>query len=794
MKVSLRWLREYVPITLPPEELADKLTQAGTEVTEITTVGESWDNVFVGLVTKVDKHPNADRLVLATVELPDEEHTVVCGAPNVAAGQKIAFAKIGAELIDGHTGKPATLKAAKIRGVVSAGMVCSEKELGLSDEHEGILVLPEEAPLGVPLPEFMGDQIFDLELTPNRPDCQSMLGIAWEVGALTGNKVSLPEVEYPEQDPPIDEVIKIEVADPDLCARYTASLVTGMTVAPSPQWMQERLIAAGMRPINNIVDVTNYVMLEYGQPLHAFDYDKLREKHIIVRRARPGERLVSLDGEDRELDAEMLAITDPQGPVGLAGVMGGANTEVSEGTTAVLLESANFNNVNIRRTSDRLKLRSEASIRFDKGLSPELPIQGLRRATQLLAEVGGGTVTRGVIDVYPGKLEPEPVAVTPGRVEQVLGISVEKGKIISILESLGFECTEGRNEEVSVEVPFWRSDITIEDDLVEEVARIIGYDQIPVTPLSGQIPHRESDPLRQLGQDIRDILTTLGMQEVINYSLIGLAGMKEAGIEIPDTPRPLKVSNPMRSDQEYLRLSLRPGLLGNVAQNERRQEEGLCLFEVGRIYPPREKELPAESQVLAAIVTGPKKNAEEGFLRAKGILETLLNELGVEARFEADSDPGLYSGRVVALKAENDQLGVLGEVHPSVSEAFDIDSPAVHIFELDLQTLLRHVPSSKSYRPVSRFPGALRDVALIVDGDTPARAVEDLLKSFPIVTSVKLFDIYTGDQVPAGKKSLAYTLMYQSPNRTLTEDEVNVVQAQLLQRLNKELGAELRGG
>ena len=793
MKVSLKWLSQYVPITLPVEELADKLTQAGTEVAEITTVGGSWNNVFVGLVIRVDKHPNADRLVLATVQLPDEEHTVVCGAPNVTADQKIAFAKVGAELIDGHTGKPAKLKAAKIRGVISAGMVCSEKELGLSDEHEGILVLPEEAPLGVPLSDFMGDQIFDLELTPNRPDCQSMLGIAWEVGALTENRVSLPKVKYPEQGPPIDELMTIEVADPDLCPRYTASLITGMTVAPSPQWMQERLIAAGMRPINNIVDVTNYVMLEFGQPLHSFDYDRLREKKIIVRRARPGEHLVSLDGEDRTLDPEMLAITDPQGPVGLAGVMGGANTEVSEDTTAVLLESANFNNVNIRRTSDRLKLRSEASTRFDKGLSRELPIQGLRRATQLLVELGGGTVAQGVIDVYPGKVKQEPVIVTAARVEQVLGISVEKERIIKILESLGFECTDGGGYDISVEPPFWRSDIAIEDDLVEEVVRTIGYDRIPVTSLSGDIPHRESDPLRDMGQHMRDVLTSCRMQEVINYSLVGLSRMKDAGIEVPDSPRPLRVANPMHSDQEYLRLSLRPGLLANAALNEKHQVEGLRLFEIGRVYPAQEADLPAEKQVLAAIFTAGEAQTLEGFLEAKGVLETLLNELGVEARFEEASEPGLHPGRVASLYVQNDRLGVLGEVHPSIAEAFDLEAPSVHVFELDLETVLRHVPTTKSYRPVSRFPGVVRDVALIVDLDTQARAVEDLLKSFPIVTSVRLFDIYTGDQVPAGKKSLAYNLMYQSPNRTLTEDEVNVVQAQLLQRLSKELGAELRG-
>ncbi|MFQ5933514.1 MAG: phenylalanine--tRNA ligase subunit beta, partial [Dehalococcoidia bacterium] len=526
MKISLRWLREYVPVTLPPEELAQKLTLSGTEVGDIQVVGGSWDNIFVGQVTKVEKHPNADRLVLTTVELPNESHIAVCGAPNVAQGQKIAFAKVGARLIDGHTGKPSTLKAAKIRGVVSAGMVCSEKELGISDEHEGILVLPRDAPLGVPLPEYMGDHIFDLDITPNRPDCLSVLGVAWEVAALTGAQVTPPQVSYDESGPPIEELAEIEIADPDLCSRYTASLVTDLTVAPSPSWMQERLLAAGMRPINNLVDITNYVMLEYGQPLHAFDYDKLREKRVIVRRARAGEHLLSLDGEDRALDGEMLAITDPGGPVGLAGVMGGANTEVSESTTALLLESANFNDVNTRRTSTKLRLRSEASIRFDKGLNPGLPLPALLRATQLLIELGGGTAAKGVIDVYPGKVRQKSLRITPQRVRQVLGLEIQMDRIVSVLKSLGFQIGKRGESEASVRVPYWRSDISIEDDLVEEVARIVGYDRIPTTPLSGQIPRHEPDRARQLADTIRDTLAAYGLQEVINYSLTGLAAME----------------------------------------------------------------------------------------------------------------------------------------------------------------------------------------------------------------------------------------------------------------------------
>ncbi|MEE9198883.1 MAG: phenylalanine--tRNA ligase subunit beta, partial [Dehalococcoidia bacterium] len=758
-----------------------------------TTVGDFWEDVYVARVAKVEKHPNADRLVLATAELPDESITVVCGAPNVAEGQKVPFAKVGARLIDAHTGELTVLKAAKIRGVVSAGMICSERELGVSDEHTVIMVLPPDAPLGVPLAEYIGDSILELDVTPNRPDCLSMLGVAWEVAALAGSRASPPQVKYEQGDPPAEELAAVEIADPDLCSRYCASVVTGVRVASSPQWMQDRLLAAGMRPINNIVDITNYVMLEYGQPLHAFDYHKIRDQRIIVRRAARGERFVTLDGEDRDLDEEMLLIADPAGAIGLAGVMGGANTEVSEDTTAILLESANFNNVNIRRTSTRLRLRSEASLRFDKGLSPELPLPALLRATQLLAELTGGIVARGVIDIYPGRVEREPLRLTSRRVQQVLGLKVKRDRMVGVLESLGFICREEDRSVLLVTVPYWRTDVSIEDDLVEEVARIMGYDQLPITSLRGQIPSREPDRDRRLTESVRDILASCGMQEVINYSLTGLSAMEKAHTADLASARPLRVSNPMRPEQEYLRLSLRPGLLANVAQNERHQEEGLRLFEIGKVYLPGEGELPAEQERLAGVVTEGEAASEEGFLLAKGILETLLERLGVEARFETSDDSGLHPGRVVGLRAEGDELGVLGEVHPQVAGAFDIESASVYLFDIELETLFRHISPSKRYRPIPRFPGVVRDLAVLVDAQTSARVVEEIIKAFPLVSSAKLFDIYSGDQVMAGKKSLAYRILYQSPSRTLTEEEVSIVQAQLVQKLAQEAGAQLRG-
>ena len=793
MKVSLKWLRDYVPVSLEPKELAHKLTMAGLEVGGVEEVGEAWEGVCVGKVREVNKHPNADRLSLCIVDIPGETHEVVCGAPNVAAGQNIAFAKVGAQLFDGHSGKSVKLKAAKIRGVVSNGMICSEKELGMSEEHEGILVLPEDAPPGMPLFEYLGDSILELELTPNRPDCLSMLGVAQEVSALTGEQNTTPNVAYEEEARAAVDLASVEIADPDLCSRYTASIVTGLKVGPSPVWMQERLKACGMRPINNVVDITNYVMMEYGQPLHAFDYDKIKDHKIIVRRARAGERLLTLDGELRTLDPEMQVISDPDGPIGLAGVMGGGDSEVSETTTSLLLESANFDNVNIRRTSTRLRLRSEASLRFDKGLSPELPPRGLRRATQLLAELADGMVAKGIIDVYPGAKESASLHITEARIKQVLGIPIGLETVRGVLESLGFGCEDVGEGTLKVDAPYWRTDIGIEDDLVEEVARIRGYDDIPTTPLSGRIPPNEPDDARSLRDRVKDLLAGSGMQEVVNYSLSDVKGLENAGLSHLAQMKPLKVANPLRVEQEYLRLSLRPGLLANVEYNKKYHHGPLLMFEAGKVYIPRNRVLPEEQEVLAGVVTGDPDDPMDGFLRTKGVLEMMLGRLGVDMQFERGEGEGLHPGRVVQVSARGERLAVLGEVHPQVVEAFDIEGASVHVFEVDMDRLLAHLPATKRYKPVSRYPGALRDLALIVEADTPSRAVQEVIESFPLVTSVELFDVYTGDQVAEDKKSLAFRVLYQSSSRTLGEHEVNMVQAQLLEKLGRETGAALRG-
>ena len=797
MRVSLKWLRAYVDIDLPVDDLAEKLTMAGAEVSSVTRVGGSWDSVFVGQLVGVEPHPNADRLRLATVDLGDERQTVVCGAPNLRVSDKIAFAKVGAKLIDPHSGLLSELRPAKIRGVSSAGMVCSEAELGISESHEGIMVLSPDALLGAPLAEILGDAIMDAEVTPNRPDWLSMLGIAREVAALTGKQVRLPTVSYEEPGPEVQTLATVEIADPDLCPRYCATIVEGVTIAPSPAWMQERLVAAGMRPISNLVDITNYVMLEYGQPLHAFDYQMVADRRIIVRRARAGETMTTLDSVERELSPDVLLITDGMGPVAVAGVMGGYESEVTDATTTILLEAANFNGANIRRTEANLRLRSEASLRFEKGLNPELAAHAARRATQLMVELGGGRAARGMIDVYPGRIEPAPVGLSTERLRRVLGVGFSAERVKGVLDSLGFDVRPDADvESMDVYSPWWRTDIHVADDLVEEVARIIGYDEIPTTTLSDELPRWQPDPLRDLRQRLSDLLAEAGMQEIITYSLTGRERLEKLGPAI----QPLRVANPMSAEQEYLRTTLRPGLLTTLAANERHEESGLRLFETGRIYLPGKDNLPEEREVVAGVMAGPRSERSwlgDGgaidFFDAKGMVEAVFARLGVEVSYEAASDPALHPGRTSSLKIRHETIGLLGEVRPDVARDFGVSSRPVLVFELDLPALLPHVSRQRPYRPATRFPGVSQDIALVLDQDVPAARVERIIAGARLVRQVTLFDVYTGPQVPPGKKSLAFSVLYQSDERTLTDEEVGRAQRAIVARLERELDARLRG-
>ena len=608
MKVSLNWLKQYVDVKLPVVEIASRLTMAGIEVKSTNVIGADWEGIIAGQILEVIQHPNADRLHLVTLDLGTRTETVVCGAPNVAVGAKIAYAPIGTKMIDGHTGKVEVLKPAKIRGVASNGMCCSEKELGISENHEGIVILPTETAIGTPLMDIFGDAIFNLEVTPNRPDCLGMTGLAREIAATTGSPFHLPEAAYTETAEPIKDKVTVEIQDPDLCPRYCASLITGIKIAESPEWMKKRLLSYGMHPINNIVDITNFVMLEYGQPLHAFDYEKIQGKGIIVRRAKSGEKITSLDGVERALTRETLVIADKERAVAVAGIMGGANSEVTESTTSILLESASFKPTSIHFTGRTLGMPSEACARFERGISAEMTLPALKRATQLMVELGGGQAVKGMIDVYPGKIERKPIRITTLEFKRTMGMEYTLEQIETSLTALGFACQADKAAAwVIARAPYWRSDINIKEDVIEEVARIQGYEQIPTTLLPQAIPQQRPAPITALKRRVRNMMVGYGFQELVSFSLTNMDVLVKLSPESrKPEPLPLHLANPASTEQEYLRPTLRAGLLSALTLNKAFSDEGLRLFELGKVYLNRDGNLPEEPDMLCGVMCGPR--------------------------------------------------------------------------------------------------------------------------------------------------------------------------------------------
>ena len=799
MKVPISWLKQYVDVDLPAHELAHRLTMAGIEVGEVDVIG-GWTGVFVGHVKDVRPHFNADRLRLCVVTTGSEEMEVVCGAPNVAAGQNICFAKVGADVYNTHTERYETLEAAKIRGVESRGMICSAAELGLGDDHSGIIVLPEDAPVGTLLDNYLGDIVLDLELTPNRLDCLSVLGVAREVAALTGKTVREPETNYEESGEEISKQVEIRVLDPDLCRRYTASLLKGVKIGPSPQWLQDRLTRAGLRPINNVVDVTNFVMLEYNQPLHSFDYDLIKDHTVIVRRARPGELLTTLDDEERELTTEHLVIADANNAIGLGGVMGGANSEISDDTVNVLLESATFTGANNRETAQSLGLRTEATLRFEKGLRPELAPMALRRATGLIQEVAGGTVAPGIVDILSDKgADPPVVPLTSAKLKRMLGMEVDLKQVQGVLESLGFTWESVGEAALEVTVPYWRNDVNIEEDLVEEVVRIIGYDSVPTTMISSPIPFQQPVPVIELRDQIRDLLVAAGAQEVINYPLVTLQQLEQVE-HLNSAMLPLRVANPMSTDREYLRTTLRASLLANLAANQGQSSGPFHIFETGRVFWPRDGDLPEERESVSGVLAGLRHETswleDENlldFYDAKGVVEMVLDRLGVSATYEPADDPAFHPGRCAAIKAADTVLGMVGEVHPVVMERLNLESPQVAAFELFLEPILSALPGShRQFEPLPRYPSATRDLALVMPSDVDAGQVMQLIFRHRGVDRAELFDIYVGETIPEGTKSLAFHVYFQARDRTLTNDEVNRSLDGLLRTLDRELKVTLR--
>jgi phenylalanyl-tRNA synthetase beta chain len=835
MRVPLSWLKDYVDITLPLPDLAARLTLAGLEVETIEYIGLPgaelpWDRdkIVVGELRAVRPHPNADRLVLAEIEYggPQPE-VVVTGAPSLLErrGQsglrlKVAFAMEGATLYDGHAEgwKPMKLKASKIRGVPSRAMVCSEKELGLSDEHVDIIYLDDDAPVGTPLADYLGDAILDFDIKGPFGHLQCVYGIAREVAALTGATLKRDATQVLERHPaeltPTPDFIALEIADPDLCPRYSAAFIQGVQIGPSPFWMQTRLRRAGMRPINNIVDITNYVMLELGQPLHAFDYHLLRtcpgesRPAIIVRRAQEGEQMATLDGVMRAFDGEMLLIADGGGPVAVAGVMGGLESEVKETTTDILLEAANFHFLSIRRTSRLLELTSEAATRFGRQVDPELTVKAAARAAHLMAELGGGTVVPVIGDLYPGKQPQQVIELDPAYVRRVLGVEIPTDEMARILTALEFQVSPPVPPSpcLRVTAPSYRLDVTRAIDLVEEIGRVWGYDRFPTTLLRDELPPQRANLRLQGAERVRDLLVGCGLDEVITYTLVNDGD--EAGFW-PEGSRPapeeyLRVRNPLSAERACLRRMLLPSLLHTTRQNLRFLDR-VAIFEIGAVYEPEPGQmLPREPRRLGIVLTGPREarswlagqdRTPLGFYDLKGVVETLLDGLGVEGVFEPERHPAFWPGRCAQVKVGGTVVGVMGELHPSLRERFDLPAQPVCALECDLDALLAGWGAPRTMTPISVHPPVYEDLAVIVSEDVAAVQVRDLIveTGAPLVRSVVLFDVYRGEQIGAGKKSLAYRLTYQADDRTLTDQETARVRDKIVQRLEQGLGATLRG-
>jgi phenylalanyl-tRNA synthetase beta chain len=839
MRVPFEWLRDLTGIEASVDDVATRLTNAGFEVGAIHRAGEHWDRIVVGEVVRIDPHPNADRLNLPTVTTGSEEIQVVCGAWNFKVGDRIAFAPAGARLWDPYADEPVLkeLKPTRIRGVVSHGMLCSTKELGISDDHEGILVLDPDAPLGRPLAEALGGEVLEFELKANRPDALSVLGIAREAAALYGTQVRSPIPDDRTGDDSSSQPVQLQIDDPALCARYSAALVHDVRVGESPAWIRDRLEQAGVRPISTIVDATNYVMLELGQPLHAFDWDTVRGGFIGVRTPRPGERLVTLDGQDRELTPETLCIVDAEGPVALAGVMGGLDTEVTDTTSTVLLESATFDPVSIRRTAHRLNLRSEASRRFEKGPPPELTVLALRRCVRLIEEIGAGQGEFLTADAYPEPSDPAPVALTFDRIERLMGVAYERSEVRQALRALKFGLDED-GDELRVTPPFWRRDVTAPADVIEEVARLVGYERIPDTLPTGQVMDLAPGEIDERDDEVRDVLAGLGFAECVTYALTSEARMArllppDLLDASPDTPlgnaetwaavresamndagrtltdrllpldrEPLRLRNPLSMEENALRLTGLGTMLETLRANRRHADRDLLLFDYQPSFLAREGDLPEEPNFLTAVI-GERVSAdrwnETGTVElpfVRGVVDELLARSGVPAG-EANHDdlqhPTFAVGAAATVTYRGSLLAAYGQVESEVAAAFDLDERAWALL-VDMPAVRAASAGPPSFSAWSEYPSALRDLAIVVDAEVTQADVHDAIQRAgrPLLQSARLFDEYRGEQIPAGKRSLAYALSYAAPDRTLTDKQADRAHNRVVRALQHRLGAELR--
>jgi phenylalanyl-tRNA synthetase beta chain len=833
MKVPLRWLAEYVPLTIPAAELAERLTLAGLEVSGVRRyglptpeglrvksedAGPVWepDKVIVARVVEVTKHPNADKLKLVRLEydaaLPKQ---VVTGAPNIhvgTAGQKVVLGLAGFQYFDGHV-SPKQLKRLQpgmLRGVPSDAMACSSFELGIDEEHEGIILLDDEAPVGMPFADYAGDIVFGLEVLPNMSRCLSLIGVAREVAAITGQQLKLPPHEPRALGQPVEGQVRVVIEDPTLSPRYSATLLRSVKAAPAPGWMQRRLTYAGMRPISNVVDITNYVMMEWGQPLHAFDYDKLVARAggkiptITVRTARADEVLTTLDGQERKLSPDVLIIADAAGPLALAGVMGGAETEVTDATTNVLLESASFDFVSVRGTMKALNLPSEASARFSKGVSPDTAPAAAGRAAELMRLYAGATVCEGIVDVYPAPLAPRSLVLPMAEVTRILGVSLPREECARILRTLEFKVEPAGNDALRVVAPPHRTDIQEGPaDLIEDLARLHGYDRLPATLLTDALPPQSNNDPLTFEERVRDLLAGMGLQEVVTYSLTTPEKEEELGLPSGEYVRLL---NPISSERSVMRRSVLAGVL-EVAERNLRHTDTVRLFEVGSAYLPLQgQKLPDEPRRLALVLcgrreqenwTGGDSNGDPlDFGDLKGIVEAVAAALHLsDVHYRPAAAPGLHPRRCAELVVGGTALGAFGELHPKAAEILRLHTYPVLAGEVNLDALRSAAPVRFRAAPVPQFPAALRDMAVIVPEDVPAERVEAEIRvaGGELLAGLRLFDLYRGESIPAGHKSLAYALSYQALDRTLTDREVDKAHQKIEGRLKNVLKAQIRG-
>jgi phenylalanyl-tRNA synthetase beta chain len=806
MKVSLSWLKDYIDIQMDAADLADALTMVGLEVESVANRYAYLQTVFVGRVAEVTPHPNADKLTICRVETGDRRRTVVCGAPNVSEGMLAPVALPGTVLADGTQ-----LKKSVIRGEKSDGMLCSDIELGLGIDSSGIMVLDPSLKVGDPLAEALGleDTVFEFDLTPNRPDCLSVIGIAREIAAILNTALRYPDYSLTDKRDLISTLTSVKIEAPDHCPRYSARLVENIVVKPSPFWMQDRLLSVGLRPINNIVDITNYVMMETGQPLHAFDFDELGQNRIVVKTAADGDTFVTLDQKERQLNSRMLMICDGEKQVGVAGVMGGLNSEIEDTTRRVLIEGAYFNPVSIRKTSKTLGLSTDASHRFERGVDPQGTVRAVTRAAKLMVEFGEGTLVEGLIDEYPQPQQVNSVSLSTTRTHRLLGIHPDGSEIKKLLESIEFKVekmtSDNGDQQLVVVPPSFRVDISRPEDLMEEVARLSGYNNIPTTfpamPAEARPPNRNLE----LRKRLKNLMAGFGFTEAITYSFVAEASCDRLRLKAQDPRRNLiHILNPLTEDQAVMRTSLVTGLIETAVYNIAQQVKNLRLFEIGKLFIKTEsRDLPREPEFLAALWTGSRRNSswhgrevECDFYDLKGVAEGLIGALKIDnIRFTAMPDGDCdYTrpGYTAQIFAADTPVGLVGEIHPRVREVFDLKQSA-YIFELDLDKSISLIPPIRRSKPIPKYPAIYRDITLIIDRGTATQTVLEAIENMgeDLVQNLHLFDVFEGDPITAGKKSVSFRVTYRSSDKTLEDDDVNDLHKSITDNLLKAFDATL---